>query len=104
MRSPRRAQRSVTVALATTALIAAGASTAATAAPVYPATGLNVSGVAISPPADSARVGVCNPVTNTLTTSSQGQTVTAQISQATSDVQNDLVIGFWNPIGGQDSS
>src|SRR3954470_8534301 len=107
MSSPSRARRSAwTVALATTALIVAGASTSATAAPppAYPATGLNVSGVSISPTSDSASVGVCNPFTITLTTSSQGQTVTAQISQTTSDVQNDLVIGFCNPIGAQDSS
>lgn len=92
-------------ACATVAALVSGVSvTAASAAPAYPATGLSVTGVAISPSSDSASTGVCNPYTITLTTSAQGQSVTAQISQTTSDVQNDLVIGFCSPAGGQDSS
>jgi hypothetical protein len=81
----------------------AGVTTSAWAAP-YPVSGLSVTGVAISPTSDSASQGVCNPYAITLQTAAQGQSVTAQISQTTSDVQAALKIGFCSPAGGQDSS
>jgi len=102
----RRLAAAATVAVAALGFVTAGGAlpAAEAAPPVYPITGSNVTGVALSPPSDTASTGVCNPYTITLTTSSQGQSITAQISQTTSDVSSDLVIGFCSPAGGQDSS